>query len=193
MHLDITYLSKLRTELHEYAVVRRDIINQSGNAQHHAKRAIFALHRDAVTDAETLLQESRKIFSTLHKTYKKHSAMYDEGAYKAAIEEFVEAELFYQFVTRGRIEKVPGMAISAESYLGGLCDVPGELYRYAIRAATNRNTEILHACAAMGQDIIGQLIEFNLTSYLRNKFDQAKGAAQKLEQVVYEVSLRERE
>jgi predicted translin family RNA/ssDNA-binding protein len=45
----------------------------------------------------------------------------------------------------------------------------------------------------LASDIIGELIEFNLTSYLRNKFDQAKSAAQKLEQVVYEVSLRELE
>ena len=42
----------------------------------------------------------------------------------------------------------------------------------------------------MAQEIIGELIEFNLTSYLRNKFDQAKGAVRKIEHVVYEVSLR---
>ena len=50
--------------------------------------------------------------------------------------------------------------------------------------------------AAVGQafgagDIIGELIEFNLTSYLRTKLDQAKQAVHKLEQVVYEVSIRE--
>ena len=45
-------------------------------------------------------------------------------------------------------------------------------------------------CVEMGQEIIGELIEFNLTSYLRTKFDQAKRAAQKLEYVDYELSLR---
>ncbi len=43
----------------------------------------------------------------------------------------------------------------------------------------------------MAQDITGELIEFNLTSYLRNKFDQAKSAVQKIEKVVYELSLKE--
>ena len=42
----------------------------------------------------------------------------------------------------------------------------------------------------MAQEIMGELIEFDLTSYLRTKFDQAKQAVRKLEEVVYEVSLR---
>jgi hypothetical protein len=35
------------------------------------------------------------------------------------------------------------------------------------------------------------LIEFNLTKYLRNKFDQAKGAGRKIEEIVYEVGLKQ--
>jgi len=69
--------------------------------------------------------------------------------------------------------------------------VPGELYRYAIKSATVRDLKMTKKCAEMAREIIGELIEFNLTSYLRTKFDQAKQAVQKLEQVVYEVSIRE--
>jgi hypothetical protein len=42
----------------------------------------------------------------------------------------------------------------------------------------------------VAQEIIGELIEFNLTSYLRTKFDQAKGAVQKLEEINYQISLK---
>ena len=45
-------------------------------------------------------------------------------------------------------------------------------------------------CKDAASDIIGELIEFNLTSYLRNKFDQAKSAVHKLEFIEYEVRLR---
>jgi predicted translin family RNA/ssDNA-binding protein len=120
----------------------------------------------------------------------KEPGVSEEGAYLAAVEEFVEASLFYQFVTTGKIDEVKAIRVSGESYLAGLCDVPGELYRYAIAAATRHDIEMVKRCNELAGNIIGELIEFNLTSYLRNKFDQAKGAAQKLEQVMYEVSLR---
>jgi predicted translin family RNA/ssDNA-binding protein len=120
----------------------------------------------------------------------KESSIIDEGAYLAAVEEYVEASLLYQFVTTGSIGEVTAIAVSGESYLAGLCDVPGELYRYAIAAATRHDVELVKRCNELAANIIGELIEFNLTSYLRNKFDQAKGAAQKLEQVVYEVAIR---
>lgn len=192
MTLAKTYLGKLRTDLHAYALIRRDVINQSGIAQHHAKRAIFALHRGNNAEAASKLKEAGDIFAALVAKYKKHPQIKDEGAFEAGVEEFVEAQLFYQFVTTGKIGELKGMKVDAGSYLGGLCDVPGELYRYAIRAATNRDMETVKRCADLGSEIIGELIEFDLTSYLRNKFDQAKQAAQKLEQVVYEVSLREK-
>ncbi|EKD67070.1 MAG: hypothetical protein ACD_48C00613G0001 [uncultured bacterium] len=64
------------------------------------------------------------------------------------------------------------------------------MYRYAIRAATEHNLDLVNACNTMAQDIVESLTEFEFTKYLRTKFDQAKQAAHKLEYVVYEVSLR---
>ena len=184
------YLEKLRAELHEYALIRREVINESGNAQHHAKRAIFSLHRGDAREAEMKLAEAGTIFSRLVAKYKKHPEIKSEGAFEAAVEEFVEAQLFYQFVKTGTIGELKGMKVDGNSYIAGLCDVPGELQRYAIRAATAGDIGAVKRSAEMANEIIGELIEFDLTSYLRNKFDQAKQAAHRLEQVVYEVSLR---
>ena len=99
--------------------------------------------------------------------------------------------MFYDFFTTGKIGEVKDIPIGFESYLAGLCDVPGELLRFAVKAATAKDIKTVKKCAEMAQEIIGELIEFNLTSYLRTKFDQAKQAVRKLEEVVYEVSLRE--
>ncbi len=57
-------------------------------------------------------------------------------------------------------------------------------------SATNSDSKTVYACQSMANEIIGELIEFHLTSYLRTKFDQAKQSTQKLEIVVYEMSLR---
>lgn len=188
--LDTKHLEELKKNLHEYQLIRREVIKKSDDALMHAKRAIFSLHRGNNEEAKEKLSIVEKYYQELIEMSKKDPRVKEEGAYKAGIEEYVEANLFFQFVVTGKIGKIKEFKVSTESYLAGLCDVPGELYRYAIKAATERNIDLVKKCSEMASEIIGELIQFNLTSYLRTKFDQAKQAAQKLEQVVYEVSLR---
>lgn len=185
-----SYVEKLKKDLHEYALIRREVIKTSDDALHHAKRAIFDLHRGDIKEADQKLRLIEKMVKDLNKKYKKNTEIQDEGSYMAAVEEYVEASLMYQFVVKGDIGEVKGLDVSGESYLAGLCDVPGELFRFALRAATSHDIAMVRKCAATADEIIGELMEFNLTKYLRNKFDQAKQAAHKLEMVVYEVTLR---
>ena len=86
--------------------------------------------------------------------------------------------------------KISGLPVEPDTYIGGLCDLPGELYRYAIKSATAKKFPMVEKCYKISEEIIGELMDMDLTGYNRNKFDQAKGALHKLEQVVYEVSLR---
>ncbi|MFA4831344.1 MAG: hypothetical protein WC862_01640 [Patescibacteria group bacterium] len=190
MTLNKTYVGKLRAYSLAYAEKRRDAIKHSDDALHHAKRAIFAMHRDDLKEAERKLGEAEKLFNELNKKYHNDRKVSAEGAYKAGLEEYVEASLFYQFLTAGKIGEVKTLPVDGDAYLGGLCDLPGELYRYAIKAATSGDAKTVKKCADMAEEIVGELIEFNLTSYLRTKFDQAKGAVQKMEKVVYELSLK---
>lgn len=188
--VDHKLLAGMRTRQLAYAVERREVIKTAGDALHLAKRAIFALQRGDQAEAGTKLAGAEKALAGLAKRYRKDAGLLAEGSHQAALEEYVEARLFYQFVTTGKIGVIKGLVISDDSYVAGLCDVPGELYRYAIRAATARDFATVKQCAAAADEIIGELVEFNLTSYLRTKFDQAKQALHKLEQVVYETSLR---
>ncbi len=189
--LNTAFLSKIRKDLLSYAEIRQRIIKDANEALFHAKRAIFSIHRDQMVEAKEKLETSKSLLIRISKEYVKDIRALEEGAYKAALEEYVEAELLYQFVTTHKIGEIKGIKVSSESYIGGLSDVPGELYRYAIKAATARDQDTVKACAELAEEIIGELVECNLTSYLRNKFDQAKTAVHKLEHVVYELSLRE--
>lgn len=188
--VDKKLFSTLKASQLAYAGKRREVIKQSGDAQHHAKRAIFALQRGDAKEAGERLESARKIFTGLEKQYKKDPGLFSEGSYQAGLEEFVEAELFRQFIATKKIGAIKGLNISNDIYVAGLCDVPGELQRYAIKAATARDFKLAEDCAIAATLILNQLVEFNLTSYLRTKFDQAKQAMHRLEQVVYESSLR---
>lgn len=188
--LDAPYISKLKKEMLEYAEKRRDVIKEAGDALHIAKRAIFAMHREDMNEAKQKLAESEKMLKQLFKKFKTNSMLLEEGSLREALEEFVEAHLLYQFLTKKKIGIISSLPIPTEVYIGGLSDVPGELQRYATKVATERNMEAVLASKKAAEEIVGELIEFNLTKYLRNKFDQAKQSLRKIEQIVYELSLR---
>jgi predicted translin family RNA/ssDNA-binding protein len=188
--LDKKYFNQVREELLGYAVKRRGVIKDAGDAQHMAKKAIFAMQRDGAKEANDLLVQAEKILIDLNEKNKKEPGIFEEGSYKAALEEYIEAYLFHQYLEKKMIGKLSKIKVDPDIFISGLCDVPGELLRYAIKSATERNYEEVKRCRLVADEIIGELIDMNLTGYNRQKFDQAKQALNKLEQVLYEVSLR---
>ncbi|MCX6780113.1 MAG: hypothetical protein NT034_02955 [Candidatus Magasanikbacteria bacterium] len=188
--MDKKYLQSIRTDLLGYAQKRREVIKMSGDAQQHSKKAIFALQRDDKAGADERFALAKTLFLDLEKKFKKEPGLLDEGSYRAALEEYVEAVLFHDFIAGKSVGKIKNIGIDSDAYISGLCDVPGELYRYAIKSATARDFEMTKKCFGYAQEIIGELIDMDLTGYHRNKFDQAKQALHKLQEVVYEVSLR---
>jgi translin len=190
MFLQKKYIQRLKKNTLSHASLRRDVIKDAGDALHFAKRAIFAMHRDDMKEAEQKLGQSRTIFLACEKRYKKQPEMKNEGAYRAALEEYVEAVVLHQFLTKRKIDEVKEFVIAPDVYIAGLADVPGELLRYATKAATAKDENMVQGCLEAAQEIVGELIEFNLTRYLRTKFDQAKSAVRKFEYVAYELSLR---
>ncbi|MCB9798206.1 hypothetical protein H6758_00600 [Candidatus Nomurabacteria bacterium] len=188
--IDKNYFKKVRKEFHTYALVRRDVIKHAGDALHHAKRAIFETHRGNMGEAKAKIMEAEKYILELHKKYKKYPQIHNEGSYQAAVEEIVESILFYQFANGQKLSKPKTLQVADDVFLAGLCDLPGELYRFSIKAATDKDHETVKRCVEQAQAIIGEITEFDFTKYLRTKADQARGAMHKLEIVAYELSLR---
>lgn len=186
--LDTKHLKQIRKHLHDYAMVRRDVIKDSGDMLHHAKRAIFELHAGNKKAAKAKITSAETLLKKLQKRAKTRPEIVNEGSYKQALEEYVEAILFMSFVTGKPVAFTKKAGIADEVFLAGLCDLPGELHRYAIKAATEGDKETVLDCADMATQIIGELIEFHLTKYLRTKFDQAKASLKRIEVLVYELS-----
>jgi len=188
--IDKTYLAQIRAKVIEYTKKRRDIIKMSSDIQHWSKKAIFALQRDDNSYADKLLKDAKESIGKLVKKHRSNKKIMNEGSYKAALEEYAEAVIFRQFIAKKKIGKIVGVDIDANLYISGLCDVPGELLRYAIKSATERNFDEVKRCFKAAEDIIGETMDMNLTGYNRQKFDQSKGALNKLQHIVYETSLK---
>jgi predicted translin family RNA/ssDNA-binding protein len=156
---------------------------------HDSKKAIFSLHRDDMAGAEKTLNELEEILKNLEKKFS-FSRLMQEGSYKAALEEYVEAKMFLLVMAGKKVDKIKGIEIDYESYLGGISDLIGELVRQAIKMATLGKFDEVKKIHQIADDIMAELVEFDMRSYLRTKYDQAKGHLRKIEQINYEINLR---
>lgn len=186
--IDKVFIKKLREEYQLKGKTRRQIISRSNDILFQAKKTIFALHReDMKLSAENFklmelsLKKMEKDFSYLR--------LKEEGAYQAAIEEYVEAKTLDAIIREKKIGTIKGFKIGYDSYIGGLCDLIGEM----VRLATNRSAKGDYKSASILKEqaeiIMMELLDFDLTGYLRTKYDQARGHLRKLEQISYDIKL----
>jgi len=187
--LNKKFVQQLKKEYTEHESERRQIISLANVVLHDSKRVIFSLHRGDVKPAEESLDNIEKILSDLDKKFG-HSRLQEEGAYKAGVEEYVEAKMFFLVITEGKIDGIKKINLDVYSYLGGISDTTGEMVRMAINQAAAGKLKEVEKIAKGISDIMAELVEFDMTGYLRTKYDQAKNNLRKIEQIAYEIKIR---
>ncbi|MDA2922986.1 hypothetical protein MYX07_07020, partial [Patescibacteria group bacterium AH-259-L07] len=170
----------------------RLIISQSNKALHTAKQVIFSLHRDQISDAKKLLASAETILINLGKHLRHAPDLKHSGAYKAALEEYVEAQLFFQVLQYGTIKRIAKPSIRFDDYIAGLCDFTGELIRKMVLLVTKEDVKKAQELKEIIADVVSGLIKLDLTGYLRNKFDAAKRNLKKAEEIMYNVKIKGR-
>ena len=189
--IDKKFIQKLKEEHKEHNSERRQIISRSNIVLHDSKRVIFSLHRGDRKKAETSLAEIEVILKELQKKFS-FNRVSKEGAYKAAVEEYVEAKVFYLVIDGKKIEKFKGIKINFESYLGGICDLTGELVRRATNKAAAGDIEEVAKIKEYINQIMEELVEFDMAGYMRTKYDQARASLRKIEQINYDINIRKK-
>jgi len=185
-----SFAKKLKSEYDKNNGERRQIISLSNIILHDSKRVIFALHRGNIKKAEAALKEIESLLLKLDKKFG-HQRINEEGSYRAGVEEFVEAKTFLLVVQGKKITSFKGLNINYDGYLGGLCDLTGELVRRAVNNAADGNTKEVMRMKEIISNIMEELVEFDMTGYLRTKYDQAKGSLRKIEQITYDLKIRQ--
>ena len=185
------FLNELKASYQESNSERRQIISASNNILFQAKKIIFSLHKSDFKKAETSLKEMETDFLALEKKFGA-DRLNKEGAFKAAAEEYMEAKTFFWIIKDKKIEKVKDLNFEYEAYLGGVCDMVGELVRYATNQAAQGKFAVVAKVKKKAEIIMEELADFDMTSYLRTKYDQARGHLRKLEQMAYEIKLKGR-
>ena len=183
------FLQELKKSYKDNESERRQIISAANNILFEAKKTIFALQRQDFKIAEEKIKDIEKALKNLEDRFG-FDRLHREGAYKAAVEEYLEGQTLSAVIKNKKIEAVKGLHLDYESYLGGICDMIGELVRYATNQAAQGKFGAVAKIKKIAEDTMGQLIDFDLTGYLRTKYDQARGHLRKLEQMSYEIKLR---
>lgn len=191
LYMSTKYFEQLLKDYSYFNKTRREIIGLAAEALHKSKIAIFTMHRGQFTEAKKVIIEVEKILKGLEVNFKKSPGLRYEGSYKAAIEEYAEAKIFCELAIKHTITPIKEVKIDFDTYLAGLCDATGEMVRLATKEATAGNFEEVVKIKDLVTDVLGELVVFNLTSYLRTKYDQSKTNLRRLEQMVYEIKLRE--
>lgn len=190
--LDGKFLDALKGLASEYQGARQQVIRTSDDIRNASKRAIFAMHRDDMEKADELLATAASGLAQIVEMAGLVPKMLDEGSYKSALEEYVEARLYRDYLAGKPVGEVAvgGLEVPYDIYLGGLADLVGEMQRRQVKLATAGDLDGVKATRDTMEEIIGVMLEMDLTGYLRNKFDQAKNSFRRAEEVLYEISVR---
>lgn len=168
---------------------RRELQAMSANILSASKRAIFATQRSDAGASSSELSGIVKNIRTAKKLVLSEPRLSNEGMWRAALEEYAEASLYHDAMTKGRVGKVAELPDDPDLYLGGLSDLTGEMTRSAVLAATDRKTAEVKRLTDAVRDAIEFLLTLNLTGPMRTKFDQAKQNLRKLEEISFTLSV----
>ena len=182
-------LKSLKEDYRKNESERRQIISAANNILFLSKKVIFKLQREETKEAEKQIKEIELLLKNLEERFGV-LRLRKEGAYKAAAEEYMEGKIFFQALNAKEITPVTDIDMDYEAYLGGICDMIGELVRYATNQAAKGKFGKVSKIKNKADDIMSELIDFDMTGYLRTKYDQARGHLRKLEQMTYEIKLK---
>ena len=189
--MNILFLKKIKSEIDAFEHARQQIIHMSSDNLKLAKKTIFEIHRDNLNLAKENIDILEEKFATIEKDYiKKIPSLRYEGAYKASIEEYAEAKIFYEYIANNKLTPIKNVNIFYGEYIGGLCDFTGELLRKATLHAIKGNYDQVDKFYNIIKEIMSEIIEYNLSSYLRTKADQMKRNMKKMEEIMYDISIK---
>ncbi|HLC98279.1 MAG TPA: hypothetical protein VJC21_05890 [Candidatus Nanoarchaeia archaeon] len=181
---------KLRKNLKQYEEHREALVRKSRDIIRASKLLIYAVHRDELPEAEKLLQQMDEERKAIQAIARHDSRLVCEGSYKVAMQEYVEAHLYFSFVKTGKLVQLP---VLAEHFVLGLADLTGEMVRRAVFLAGKGKVDKVMKIRDEIDQIYGELLKCDIReNEMRRKVDGIKYDLRKLEDLVLDIQLRGR-
>lgn len=180
--------AELKNELEAGDAKREELIAKTRELIKQSKTVIYALQRGDAKTAAAVLAGMKKEVKLLEPFQKDAS---HASATKPAIQEYVEAACFNEFVLTGKMLPRKELGVSAEHYIAGLCDLSGEIVRKAVNAAINDDSKTVVRAKKFVEELYYGLLQFDLRNgELRKKFDGLKYDLKKMEDLLLSLKLQ---
>lgn len=189
--IDKTEFKNMQQELAAYDAQRELLIKKSRDVLKLSKQIIYAVHRDELKVAENFIKAIEKELAELNKITKHSTYLLSEGSFKIAVQEYVEALLYYHVVKDKTLPLPKQLKVETEYYLLGLCDLTGEIVRKAVYLAGKDQYYDVVLFKELVDTIYGELLKFDFREpELRRKLDAVKYDLRKLEDLVLDLKLK---
>jgi predicted translin family RNA/ssDNA-binding protein len=157
-----------------------------------SKKAIALLRRDNTKESKKIIKKIENFFRLINKTIKRNKDLINQSFYKEAVEEYVEAITFYNFLTKPNkgISKSKFVEVKPEEIIAGICDFTGELLRRTITIASVENFKQIGEYKKIIENIAEQLTKIGFKGKLRQKYDEVERNLRKIEDIIYDIKLK---
>ena len=187
--IDRNEFKKIRSEMHALDLKREQVIQLSREIISISKQIIYAAQRNDMPEAGSAI----KLIKDKVRKLKRLKIPLDTNINSVAFQEYVEAMAFYDFVRSRKVPTRKALGVSAEDYLSGICDLTGELVRKAIYDVIHKEYREAEKIKELVHDIYGEFLKLHLRNgELRKKSDSIKWNLKKLEEVMYDISMKGR-
>ena len=183
----------MRREIEQFDSLREDLIKTSRDLLKLSKATIYNIHRHNISESSKQLKKAKTIINKMNSFIKKNTALVSVGAYSEALEEYVEAACYYNFIKNSKLPTAKELGVNTVVYIQGVCDLVGELVRKAINSSINGDFKTALKIRDFVSDIYGELMMFDFrNSPVRRKFDSIKYGLDKLENLILELKLKKK-
>lgn len=186
----MSLFARLRQEVKNRLRHRDTTVKISRDILQASKQVIFLCHEGRLDAAAVELRQAQGQVQAVMKKLGRKYDLTGDGAWLAALEEYLEAWFLYNFLRQRKLVEPKGITAPAETYIGALADFTGEIVRLAVMGGAAKDTTALARYKKVTAEVIGFLLSLYLTGQSRQKADQAKRNLKRLEEIIYEVKIR---
>ena len=155
-----------------------------------SKQTIALMRRDNVKEAKDIFARIETLFKRVNKLISQEKSIVFEHFYKEAVEEYVEAVNFFNFLTKKKKNLPTFVKVAPEEIISGICDFTGELVRRAVNLADTQNLRTLQHYQKTIEDIAEILTKIGFRGKLRQKYDEVERNLNKLEHIIYDIKIK---
>ena len=205
-------IAEIKERMDHRDKLRENLIKTARDAQKAAKNSIFALHWGNTKNAAKLLVDCENCVKNDLLPIVHEEPTLRGGSFSNVLEEYVEGKLFYCWLhgddgeesgdsTNSNNNKPAGkilmfdeinLPITVDEYIGGLCDLTGEIGRFAVARGTVRDKESVKLSLETSKNICMAIrMAGKLPGHINKKMNPLQKTVEKMERILYEQSLME--